>query len=118
MNKLIVDRLAVQAVRKCIKDAMRIHEESYVHDTIEVAGVSLANGRYGMAMEDAVIQACRENSVHHLLAPLVWLALAENGHNDVQAWADGDYDASFDADGKPVEQKPFEFEVKFSTEAV
>lgn len=96
---MVVEEEAVFAIRRVILTAIVMHEASYEHPPD--GGDS--PGEYTMTMEECVIEACKLRGVHHLLAPLVWLALAGT-HNDARAWAEGEYDSSFTENGKFVDE--------------
>jgi hypothetical protein len=93
----MIDKEAVDLIKRTVLAAMKLREESYVNAPEGCDGP----GQYSIDMEVACIQACKENGVHHTLAPLIWLAIGD-WSNDVGAWAEGEYDSSFNDDGELV----------------
>lgn len=95
---MTIEKEAVETIRHIVLTAMSMHEASY----IPLSEGPDSPGKYAMTMEECAVEACKLRGAHHLLAPLVWLALA-GAWNDVQAWAEGEYDSSFTDDGKLVD---------------
>lgn len=85
----------LEALRTAVKRTMEIHEASWDQTDPD-------DSRYTIEREQAAVQACREAGLDTKFAPLIWLALA-GAANDVQAWAEGEYDGSFDANGDLID---------------
>ncbi len=84
----------LQVLRDTVNEARRIHEESWGSE-----GDSLETpGRYLVSDEDAALKACVKNGLDPKVAPLLWLATSQYA-NDVQAWADGEWDENILPDG-------------------
>lgn len=104
---MVIDQKLVIIIRLVVLTAVELREKSYIQ------GKNMFSpGVYGLTMEKACLESCKTHHVHHTLAPLIWLALSEF-FNDVQAWAEGEYDSLFDENGNWVDM----VEPKTTTEA-
>lgn len=94
--------LTINSFAKTIEDALRIHEESFDHDSAEKeekeSNFIDFNKFYTLSKFEAAKKACKENDISIKLAEVVYL-LIKCCHNNINEWAETvlNYDTNISA---------------------